>query len=630
MPFFKRLSKGKLKTSDGTIRRQLSKKNLARHDGRPSSVFDEQDLVHWESTVPDKVLKNLDNKEKKRQQVIFELMQTENAYIRDLLVIKQLFRQSLIDKNVLDANQIYGLFSNIDEIFSVNSELYETLLSRRKDGVVENVADVFLDMFSGQRFDAYESFCANQLPASELYSLLCEKNTEFDQVMKECVANTQESRGFDLPAFLLKGMQRLLKYHPLLLQIMRNTKETNHVQIGQLTDAMQMIEEHGRRVNEKVRASENARRLYKINESLIRDGPKRNKKEPELDLLRDSSRHLVFEGRMKLIRSQAVANMGKTMEVYLILLSDMLLITTERDDKYVLRASKEIPPVIPIESITHHKTDTTGTGIDRVRNALLIETSEPIEKGKTKEKEKEKEKSKDKDKEIDEKFELDTPKPWKNGHRKEYYKFIVPSQGALRHWVMFLHEARQNQRDRRYRRERQKAVKGDQGQEFAVTLLVTTQIEFKRNESSTDHDEPEDVRVSDWEITFDAECTSDEEGTIMETTRHVRLVKEEDGLGFTIIGKAPVIFQEVEEGGPAYKAGIREGDQVRAINGQECTNMEHSEVVGLIRQALSVAQPRAWAPVLNPLQPFKEMDLDSMASSERGSRSLRVAMLEER
>ena len=34
-----------------------------------------------------------------------------------------------------------------------------------------------------------------------------------------------------------------------------------------------------------------------------------------------------------------------------------------------------------------------------------------------------------------------------------------------------------------------------------------------------------------------------------QTTRHMRLIMGKDGLGFTLIGKSPVVFQEVEEDG---------------------------------------------------------------------------------
>jgi hypothetical protein len=88
-------------------------------------------------------------------------------------------------------------------------------------------------------------------------------------------------------------------------------------------------------------------------------------------------------------------------------------------------------------------------------------------------------------------------------------------------------------------------------------------------------------------------------------------------------------MQEVDEDGAAFTAGCRVNDQIRAVNGVECTNMSHHDVVGLIRLALQTPVTR-WAPVLKPLEPVREEDdMDSMASSVRGLRSLRVAMLED-
>ena len=41
---------------------------------------------------------------------------------------------------------------------------------------------------------------------------------------------------------------------------------------------------------------------------------------------------------------------------------------------------------------------------------------------------------------------------------------------------------------------------------------------------------------------------------------------------------------------PAHQSGVRQGDQIRAVDGIECTNSAHHEVVGLIRDA--VAHPK--------------------------------------
>lgn len=54
--------------------------------------FKDGEDAKWEDTVPKKKLTKLDDKERKRQQVIHELLQTEQSYLRDLIVMKNLFR----------------------------------------------------------------------------------------------------------------------------------------------------------------------------------------------------------------------------------------------------------------------------------------------------------------------------------------------------------------------------------------------------------------------------------------------------------------------------------------------------------------------------------------------------------
>lgn len=590
-------------------RRRLSVADLAFGGGhRPSSVYEATDGedAKWEDTVPKKKLTKLDDKERKRQQVIHELLQTEQSYLRDLIVMKNLFRQSLQDADILTPDQIFGLFTNLDAIIAVNGELFESLASRREDGIVENVGDIFVEMFSGNQFDVYEQFCANQLPASELYTALKAKSPEFVKVMNSCVGNTQESRGFDLPAFLLKGMQRLLKYHPLLQQILKRTKDENVVQVAQLTEAMQLVEEHGRRVNEKVRASENARRLLKIRDSLTKEG----KKEFDMDITSDPERHLIFEGKLQ--HASTASGGKKTLtEQYVILLSDMLLITTERDGKYVIQPGKKPTPVVLIDAITDVKAE-MKSATERIRTTLCIEIGDiedlqPLVPGK------------------------DSPRPVMKSTRKQYLRFQASNQGTLRNWIVYLNEGRQNRRDKRLRLYRQMSRGRDDGEVYAVTLLVTTTIAFEQ-ESSTDETDNSTFKMTDWQITFDGEggggASQSEVGETIQTTRHVRIVPGLDGSGFTVVGKNPVYMQEVEEGGPAWEAGLRVNDQIRAVNGQECTNMAHHEVVGLIRKALATPLLR-WAPVLQPLEAVREEDGESMASSVRGARSLRVAMLED-
>ena len=71
---------------------------------------------------------------------------------------------------------------------------------------------------------------------------LKEDNAVFGQVMAACESNIQECRGFKLPSFLMKGMQRLLKYHPLLTQILKHTQASDSQRREELQVVLDGIE----------------------------------------------------------------------------------------------------------------------------------------------------------------------------------------------------------------------------------------------------------------------------------------------------------------------------------------------------------------------------------------------------
>lgn len=60
--------------------------------------------------------------------------------------------------------------------------------------------------------------------------------------MQECEHNIAESRGFGLSSFLLKVMQRLLKYGPLLSQVLKYTPEAPDRQRTDLKLAVSLLD----------------------------------------------------------------------------------------------------------------------------------------------------------------------------------------------------------------------------------------------------------------------------------------------------------------------------------------------------------------------------------------------------
>nr|XP_005990790.1 PREDICTED: rhophilin-1 [Latimeria chalumnae] len=65
--------------------------------------------------------------------------------------------------------------------------------------------------------------------------------------------------------------------------------------------------------------------------------------------------------------------------------------------------------------------------------------------------------------------------------------------------------------------------------------------------------------------------------------RRVHLVRGESGFGFTIRGDSPVLITGVVAGGCAAEAGLKEGDFIISVNGQDCKWSKHTEVVQLLK-----------------------------------------------
>lgn len=201
----------------------------------------------------------------------------------------------------------------------------------------------------------------------------------------------------------------------------------------------------------------------------------------------------------------------------------------------------------------------------------------------------------------------DSPRPMTIASQRRPMRFETGSTSNLKTWIVQLLRARETMRSRNVEMDRsmiRASTAFPNDGEFAVTLLVSTT--FYDNESMVEANFTQmQQQVPDWEITFEQQ---DEEGPHqVEMTRHVRVYQGEDGLGLTLIGKSPVVVQEVDEGGPAYAAGIRPGDAIRAVNGEECTSMSHEEVVKLIRSAL-FSQRQAWLPVERELNPIPDAE----------------------
>ncbi|XP_008336763.1 rhophilin-1 isoform X2 [Cynoglossus semilaevis] len=67
------------------------------------------------------------------------------------------------------------------------------------------------------------------------------------------------------------------------------------------------------------------------------------------------------------------------------------------------------------------------------------------------------------------------------------------------------------------------------------------------------------------------------------SVRVICLQRREGGLGLTLRGDSPVLVAGVVPGGCAAEAGLREGDYIVAVDGQDCKWAKHSDVVLMLK-----------------------------------------------
>ncbi|XP_026303483.1 pleckstrin homology domain-containing family G member 2 [Piliocolobus tephrosceles] len=152
------------------------------------------------------------------ERVAREIVETERAYVRDLRSIVEDYLGPLLDGGVLglSVEQVGTLFANIEDIYEFSSELLEDLENSSSAG---GIAECFVQR--SEDFDIYTLYCMNY-PSS--LALLRELSLSPPAALWLQERQAQLRHSLPLQSFLLKPVQRILKYHLLLQVIGRGLK----------------------------------------------------------------------------------------------------------------------------------------------------------------------------------------------------------------------------------------------------------------------------------------------------------------------------------------------------------------------------------------------------------------------
>jgi RHO1 GDP-GTP exchange protein 1/2 len=247
-----------------------------RHSTSKGSLHgdDDQEQKLWINSVPKEVADKIDDREKKRQEVISEIMYTERDFVKDLEYLRDFWIRPLrsgangIASPIKEEKRekfVRTVFGNCLEVLGVNSKFADELSRRQKEQhVVYNLGDIFLKWVP--QFDPFIKYGANQMYGKYEFEKEKSINPAFSRFVDE-TERLKESRKLELNGYLTKPTTRLARYPLLLDNVLKYTADENPDK-KDIPKAIALIKDFLGRVNTESGKAENHFNLLQLSQQL--------------------------------------------------------------------------------------------------------------------------------------------------------------------------------------------------------------------------------------------------------------------------------------------------------------------------------------------------------------------------
>ncbi|NXX28669.1 ARG28 factor, partial [Nicator chloris] len=294
----------------------------------------------------------------KRQDVIFELMQTEVHHIHTLFIMSEIFRKGMKEELQLDHSMVDRIFPCLDELLEMHRQFFYRMKDRRQESceagsernfVISRIGDILVQQFSEENATKmekiYGEFCSHQKEAVNLFKEL-QQNKKFQNFIKLRNSNLLARRR-GIPECILLVTQRITKYPVLVERILQYSKEGTE-EHKDLCKALRLIKDVIAAVDLKVNEYEKKQKLLEIlcrTENKTYTKMKNGHVFRKQDLMR-KERILLHEG---LVYWKTAT--GRFKDTLALLLTDVLLFLQEKDQKYIFAAVDQKPSVISLQKL---------------------------------------------------------------------------------------------------------------------------------------------------------------------------------------------------------------------------------------------------------------------------------------
>ncbi|XP_015507374.1 rho guanine nucleotide exchange factor 18 isoform X2 [Parus major] len=293
----------------------------------------------------------------KRQDVIYELMQTEMHHVRTLKIMLKVYSKAMREELQFSNAVINKLFPCVDELLEMHGQFLLQLKERRKESleegsdrnyIIQNIGDLLVKQFSGENGERmkekYGVFCCGHNEAVSHYKDLLQSNKKFQNLIKK-IGNCSIVRRLGVQECILLVTQRITKYPVLVERIIQNT-EAGTRDYEELTQALALIKDTITHVDAMVNECEKGQRLKEIMHKM--ELKSSGKCKNGLLFRKDDmgQRRLLLDGML-----YWKAASGRLKDILAVLLTDVLLLLQEKDQKYTFASVDSKPPVISLQKL---------------------------------------------------------------------------------------------------------------------------------------------------------------------------------------------------------------------------------------------------------------------------------------
>eukprot|EP00124_Ichthyophonus_hoferi_P002845 Ihof_evm6s214 gene=Ihof_evmTU6s214 len=196
------------------------------------------------------IVGTLTNEEIERQEAMYQIIESEQIYVRDLETAKKVYLLPITKFKVLEVEEAAEIFGDFEHLLDISTVFLKELKQRREEEgpVIEDISDILLSFFA----DIYVNY---HRQCEKIRSVNCktaeyiQSKTVFSSFL-DLVARQQENMDtMPLQTYLLKPVQRITTYTTLLRNLKRATPIT-HSSYSRVEEVMAIMDSAVKGIND--------------------------------------------------------------------------------------------------------------------------------------------------------------------------------------------------------------------------------------------------------------------------------------------------------------------------------------------------------------------------------------------